>query len=64
MYVCMYLYYEMMDGVCLSISLSVCRVPRPKSRMERPINAVTDNASYDMFGEFQWLKGESESIFH
>jgi len=29
-------YYKMWRGVCPSVRLSVCRVPRPNSRTERP----------------------------
>jgi len=29
----------MMAGVCLFVRLSVCRVPRPNSRTERPIGS-------------------------
>ena len=29
-------HYKMMAGVCLSVRLSVCRVPRPNWGIERP----------------------------
>jgi len=30
-------HYKMMAGVCLSVRLSVCRVPRSNSRTDRPM---------------------------
>jgi len=38
-------HYEMMGGVCLSISTCL-QVKRSKVKDTRPINAVTDNAPY------------------
>ena len=39
-------------------------VKRSNIKVTRPINAVTDNASYAGRREFPWCKDESESILH
>ena len=50
-------HYEMMVGVCLSVDLSVCLVPRPNSRTEMPRKLKVGGITLTR-------NGESEIIFH